>query len=215
MLFNIRQTILSTSKKVKLEIIFPKLVGFHIPSKKFYSEARRSKHDENTTDNIKLIKDRIKLVDVDEVGIDTVEHWTEQITYFLEKENFKRFEDAIRYLRNKNIPLTVNEINKFLPLVYNKSSKSMDLLIEYINEKNIRPDSISFHYLILSTLKFKSFKEAYELFVEGTIFGITQDLTVITCLLIALSKQPKTEWDKYKPIIQSHYEKYYTKEDIE
>jgi hypothetical protein len=215
MLFNIRQSILSTNKKIKFECLIPKafsILKFH---KLNYTEVKRNKQDDLGVDNLKLIRDRIKLVDIDEVGIDTVEHWTDQITYFLEKENFKRFEESIRYLRNKNVPLTVNEINKFLPHIYNKSAKSMDLLIDYINEKNIRPDSVSYHFLILSALKFKSFKEAYDLFVESSIFGITQNLTVVTCLLISLSKLPKHDWEKYKPMIENHYEKYYTKEDIE
>jgi hypothetical protein len=162
-----------------------------------------------------MIKERIRIVDVDEVGIDTSENWTEQIVFRLEKENFQNFPESIKYLSDKNIILNVNEINKILSLIFNKNNKSIDILKEYINEKNITLDSISFHYLILSALKFKSFNDAYDLFVESSITGISQNLSVITALLKALSKMGSDDIAKYKGFIVAHYEKYYTKDDIE
>jgi hypothetical protein len=177
-----------------------------IPAYRFFS---------TTFEIDRMIKERIRLVDIDEVGIDTAENWTEQILYKLEKENFQQFPDSINYLSNKNIILNVDEINKILSLIFNKNSKSIDLLKEYINEKNIRLDAISYHYLILSALKYKTFKDAYNLFEESSISGISQNLTVITALLKALTKVEGEDVAKYKTFIMSHSEKYYTKEDTE
>jgi hypothetical protein len=168
-----------------------------------------------TLDMNQMIKDRIRLVDIEEVGIDTAENWTEQIVYRLERENFQSFPDSIKYVSDKNIILNVNEINKILSLMFNKSSQSIDLLRNYINDKNIVLDSISFHYLILSALKYKTFKDAYDLFVESSISGITQNLTVITALLKALSKIDSPDAAKYKSFITNHCEQYFTKEDLE
>jgi predicted Zn-dependent protease len=215
---NLKQSLKVFNKNFNYSTLnaFIKNFQFANISKKNYSEIKHgiSKNEDNF-DNMKLIKEKIKLVDIDEVGIDTVEHWTDQIVYFLDKENFKKFEESTRYLKRKNVPLTVNEINKFLPLIYNKSSKSVDILVEYIREKNLKLDSIAYHYLILSALKFKTFAHAFDLFVEASIFGVVQNLTVITSLLVNISKMPKDECEKYKSMVEGHYEKYYTKEDIE
>ena len=42
----------------------------------------------------------------------------------------------------------------------------MDLVYEYIIDKNIEMDSMSFYYLIMSALKFDLFVKAYNLFVQ-------------------------------------------------
>lgn len=168
-----------------------------------------------TLDMNQMIKDRIRLVDIKEVGIDTPENWSEQIVYRLERENFQNLPESIKYISDKNIILNIDDINKMLSLVYNKNSKSVELIRNYVNEKNIHLDSISFHYLILSALKYQTFNEAYDLFVESSISGITQNLTVITALLKALSKLETQEIQKYKSFIMGHCEKYFTKEDIE
>jgi hypothetical protein len=135
--------------------------------------------------------------------------------YYLEKDNYKNFEDSMRYVDSKSIFLNTNEINKILSLVYNKNRKSVDILTTYINDKNIKLDTFSFHYLILSALKYKDFKIAYDLFVESSILGIVQNLTVISALLTSISKMPKEDLDRYKTFIFSHCEKYFTADDIE
>ena len=167
------------------------------------------------SDPLKQIKDRIKIVDVDEVGIDTSENWTDKMVYYLEKDNYKNFEDSMRYVSSKAIILNTDEINKILSLVYNKNRKSVDFLTSYINEQNIKLDTFSFHYLILSALKIKDFKFAYDIFVQSCILGIVQNLTVISALLTSISKLEKEEIDNYKIFIFNQCERYFTAEDIE
>ena len=62
--------------------------------------------------------------------------------------------------------LTPEEANSVLSNVFNKNEKLVDQIYEYILDKNIEMDSMTFYYLILSALNFGSFVKAYNLFVQ-------------------------------------------------
>jgi len=56
--------------------------------------------------------------------------------------------------------------SSLISLIFEKNEKLIDIVYEYILDKNIEMDSMSFYYLIMSALNFNSFVKAYNLFVQ-------------------------------------------------
>lgn len=163
------------------------------------------------SEKVKL-KDRIKLIDYEEMEIEK-EQWGELLSASVEKENLTKFHEQINYIKQKKIPLTTQEINKILQIIYTKYPKEVDLLHDWIDDNNLQMDSITYHFLIMSSIKFKGFNSAFNLFFRAHLFNIPQNLSVIIALCKELSNLKNTsEKMKYKNFIQIHVRKYYSTE---
>lgn len=170
----------------------------------------RSSYNYSTTESVMKLKEKIKVVDSEEMGLQNAEQWAEQITFYLEKENFTCFNDSIEMISKKNIILNLNDMNKLLSLTYNKNRRSLEIIYNYIEENNIQLDSLSFYYLIMSALEYNKINCAYNLFVEASIFKVPQNLSVIIGLYSALiKKQDREKWRNYKLFIDNHLNEYY------
>ena len=163
------------------------------------------------SEKVKL-KDRIKLVDYDDMEIEK-EQWGELLTTSVEKENISRFYDQIEYIRQKKISLTIAEINKILQIIYTKYPQAVDLLHDWVDDHNLQMDSITYHFLIMSAIKFKGYRNAFNLFFRAHLFNIPQNLSVIITLCKNLNGvKNATEKMKYKNFIQIHVKKFHSVE---
>jgi hypothetical protein len=174
----------------------------------------KSANSKSFSEKLKL-KERIKVVNTDEIS-DEKEDWGEVMAVNLEKEKMTNFYDNIKYIRDKNIKLSLEEINRLLSLVYNKNIKAVDSIYSYIQEKNIQLDSISYHYLVTSNLQFKNFHSAFEYFFQACLFNIPQNLSVIVALYKDLGLLANEEEKlKFHNIIENHVKKYYSEDALE
>jgi len=163
------------------------------------------------SEKIKL-KDRIKLVDYDDMEIEK-EQWGELLATSVEKENISRFYDQLEYMKQKKILLTIAEINKILQIIYIKYPQAVDLLHDWIDDNNLQMDSITYHFLIMSAIKFKGYRNAFNLFFRAHLFNIPQNLSVIITLSKNLNViKNATEKMKYKNFIQIHVKKFHSVE---
>ena len=161
------------------------------------------------------LKERIRVVSVDEIN-DEKEDWGEIMAVNLEKEKMSNFYDNLKYLKDKNIILSLNEINRLLSLVYNRNIKAVDSIYNYVQEKNIHLDSISYHYIVSSHLQFKNFHSAFDFFFQASLFNIPQNLSVIVALYKDLCFLPnEDEKLKYQSIIENHVKKFYSEDALE
>ena len=162
----------------------------------------------------KLI-DKIKILNSNEIN-DFNEDWGEILAITLEKDSNEKFNNYLEYINNKAILLSCSDINRLLSIVYNKNSKILDKIHKYILGNNIQLDSISYNYLILNALQYRGFLPAYNLFLEASIYDITQNLSVI----IALYKDlfllvPEDEREKYYFNLEAHVKKYFNNDVVE
>ena len=163
-------------------------------------------------EQIKL-SNRIKLVDISEILEDSTEFAMEQLQFYLNKDNFKSFLEDFENYSQKGIFFNLDSLNTLMGLSYTKNFKTIQTLQEYIFDKNIRLDSLGYSYIILSTLKHKGFDKAYNLFIEASIFGIQQNLTIIVTLLSDIEKANKLEKNKCINFIFHHLQTFYS-EDV-
>lgn len=167
-----------------------------------------------SSEKLKL-KERVQILESKDI-IDEKEDWGEILALSLEKENTSRFNEHIKYIKSKNLVLSCSELNRVLSVVYNKNETVVDTIYNYIIEHNIKQDSISYNYFILSSLQFKSYHFAIDHVVEATIFNIPQNLSVIITLYKELYKLVNVEdRQKYLNVIDSHVKKFYSHDVIE
>lgn len=165
------------------------------------------------SEKVKL-KDRIKLIDFDEMEIEN-EQWGELLVTSVEKENIARFYEQIDYIKQKKIMLKITEINKILQIVYNKYPKAVDILHDWIDDNNIQMDSITYHYLTMSALKFKGLNYAFNLLFRAHLFGTPQNLSIIINLCKEMNKMKNSnERMKYKNFLQIHVKRFYSNEVV-
>lgn len=158
----------------------------------------------------------IQILDLQESDVKNEAKWMELLTFYLEKDRHSKFFETLEFIINKNVQFSGENVNKILSKVYNKSIKSVDSLYEYILDNEIQLDSFGFYYLIMSNLKYRGFSSAYSIFVQANLFQVPQNLTVIVALYSELYNE-ETIQDRFlcKTFIDSHVEKYYSKEVIE
>jgi hypothetical protein len=176
-----------------------------------FSSFYNYKFENFSTHKIKL-SDRIKVVDQDKIK-DDKEDWGEILSIALEKEFNNKFIEQLEYITKKGILLSLSEINRVLSITYNKNWKFVDKIYNYILDNNIELDSISYNFLILSSLQFEGFLSAFNFFEEASSFNIPQNLTVI----IALYKETflletKQEIENYQFKLEFHARKYFSKD---
>jgi len=163
------------------------------------------------TEKLKL-QDKIRIVDITEVMENSTEYAFEQLQFFLSKENFKGFIEDFQNYSQKGIFFDIDKLNVLMGLCYTKSFKIIQLIQEYIYEKNIRLDSLGYNYVILSTLKNNGFEKAYNLFIEASIFGIQQNLNVIVSLLSEIDNSDISDKNQCINFILHHLQKFYSEE---
>lgn len=163
------------------------------------------------TEKLKL-QDKIRIVDITEVMENSTEYAFEQLQFFLSKENFKGFIEDFQNYSQKGILFDIDKLNVLMGLCYTKSIKIIQLIQEYIYEKNIRLDSLGYNYVILATLKNIGFEKAYNLFIEASIFGIQQNLNVIVSLLSEIDNSDISDKNQCINFILHHLQKFYSEE---
>jgi hypothetical protein len=179
-----------------------------------YLNKNNFKNFSSNSEHLKL-KDKIKVVDSDEIS-DDKEDWGEILSLNLEKENYMKFSENFKYISKKGIVLNLSEINKILSCVYNKNIKVLDTIYNYVCDKNIILDSISYYYLILSYLQFKNFQSAFEFFFQASMLGVPQNLSVIIAMYREINNlESDEEKVKFTAILEEHVKKYYSNEAIE
>jgi hypothetical protein len=179
-----------------------------------YFNKNNFKNFSSNSEHLKL-KDKIKVVDSDEIS-DDKEDWGEILSLNLEKENYMKFSENFKYISKKGIVLNLSEINKILSCVYNKNIKVLDTIYNYVCDKNIILDSISYYYLILSYLQFKNFQSAFEFFFQASMLGVPQNLSVIIAMYREINNlESDEEKVKFTAILEEHVKKYYSNEVIE
>jgi hypothetical protein len=158
------------------------------------------------------LKEKIKVVNADEVS-DDKEDWGEIIALNLEKENYSKFYENLKYISNKGVVLSLSEINKLLSFVYNKNIKVTDTIYNYVCDKNILLDSVSYYYMIMSYLQFKSFNLAFEFFFQASMLGVPQNLSVIIAMYKEINNLENDEDRvKFTAILEESVKKYYPNE---
>lgn len=158
------------------------------------------------------MKEKIKVVNADEVS-DDKEDWGEIIALNLEKENYSKFYENLKYISNKGVVLSLSEINKLLSFVYNKNIKVTDTIYNYVCDKNILLDSVSYYYMIMSYLQFKSFNLAFEFFFQASMLGVPQNLSVIIAMYKEINNLENDEDRvKFTAILEESVKKYYPNE---
>lgn len=165
-------------------------------------------------EKIKL-SEKIKLVDISEVINESTEFAFDQLQFYLSKENFKKFIEDFQSYSQKGIVFDLNSLNVLMGGCYSKNFKAIELIQDYIYEKSIRLDSLGYTYLILAILKNQGFEKAYNLFIEASIFGIQQNLTVIVSLLSEIDNAKVVEKNKCINFILHHIQKFYASEVVE
>jgi len=151
-------------------------------------------------------------VNADEVS-DDKEDWGEIIALNLEKENYSKFYENLKYISNKGVVLSLSEINKLLSFVYNKNIKVTDTIYNYVCDKNILLDSVSYYYMIMSYLQFKSFNLAFEFFFQASMLGVPQNLSVIIAMYKEINNLENDEDRvKFTAILEESVKKYYPNE---
>ncbi len=189
---------------------------FHNSKKNTFTNQNKYKfkHFSSSFEHLKL-KDKIQVVDVDEIS-DEKEDWGDILSLNLEKENYLKFHENFKYITKKGIILNLLEINKILSCVYNKNIKVLDTVYNYVCDKNIILDSVSYYYLILSYLQFKNFQSAFEFFFQASMLGVPQNLSVIISMYKEINVlESDEEKVKFSAIIDEHVKKYYNSEVIE
>lgn len=172
------------------------------------------------------LKDKIEIAEeiVDTITFNNKDGYLEEFYFLLEKENYQNFIllfQKIKLSNNNEInntleALNIDAINKIFSFTYNKNREILELVYEYVLDKNIVMDSLSFYYLIFSALKYKGINSAYNLFVEATLFNIPLDLSVLTSLYSHISLiEDKELREKRKKFVDDHLVKFYNKVDIE
>lgn len=169
------------------------------------------KHNFSIVEKIKL-QDKIRLVDITEVLENSSEYAFEQLQFYLTKENFKSFIEDFQNYSQKGVVLELDKLNILMGMIYTKNFKIIELIQEYIFEKNIRLDSLGYNYVILATLKNIGFEKAYNLFIEASIFGIQQNLNVIVSLLSEIDNSDVSDKNKCINFILHHLQKFYSEE---
>lgn len=162
-------------------------------------------------EKIKL-QEKIRLVDIADVIENSTEFAFEQLQFYLSKENFKSFIEDFENYSQKGIILDIDKLNVLMGLSYAKSFKIIELIQEYIFEKNIKLDSLGYNYVILATLKNLGFEKAYNLFIEASIFGIQQNLNVIVSLLSEIDNSDIYDKNQCINFILHHLQKFYSEE---
>lgn len=165
----------------------------------------------SVVENIKL-QDKIRLVDISEVIENSTEFAFEQLQFYLNKENFKSFIEDFHNYSQKGIVLDIDKLNVLMGLSYTKNFKIIELIQEYIFEKNIRLDSLGYNYVILATLKNIGFEKAYNLFIEASIFGVQQNLNVVVSLLSEIDNGEVSDKNQCINFILHHLQKFYSEE---
>lgn len=179
-----------------------------------YLNKNNFKHFSSSHEHLKL-KDKIQVVDIAEIS-DEKEDWGDILSLNLEKENYMKFYENFKYVTNKGIVLNMSEINKILSCAYNKNIKVLDTVYNYVCEKNIILDSVSYYYLIMSYLQFKNFQSAFEFFFQASMLGVPQNLSVIISMYKEISiLESDEEKVKFTAIMDEHVKKYYNGEVIE
>jgi len=166
----------------------------------------------SVVEKIKL-QEKIRLVDISEVLENSSEFAFEQLQFYLNKENFKSFIEDFQNYSQKGITLDIDKLNVLMGLSYMKNFKIIELIQEYIFEKNIRLDSLGYNYVILATLKNVGFEKAYNLFIEASIFGVQQNLNVVVSLLSEIDTSDVSDKNHCINFILHHLQKFYS-EDV-
>ncbi len=161
------------------------------------------------------IKQKIELVDSDTIKEER-EDWAEVLSLSLIKENYMKFQDQLNCIIKKGVTLQTSELNKILSLVYTKNIKTVDSVRNYIYEKSIPIDSITYFYFISSYLQFKNFKLAFEIFFEAYKLNIPQNISVIISLNKEINMiENDDEKIKFQAIVDEHIKKFYSDDVIE
>lgn len=165
-------------------------------------------------EKIKL-KNRISLIDVDDVET-SKDQWGELICVSLEKENIRKFFKHIEAITKSNIILNSKYINKIFSLIYNKNPKAVQKLYDYIDEKSIPIDSLSYYFLIMSAIQNKKTNLAFNFLLQASLFQTPMNLTVILSLFQQIEKTKETDPYRkvYMSIIDGHINKFYKRSEI-
>lgn len=161
------------------------------------------------------IKQKIELVDIDMIN-EEKEDWGELLSLSLVKENYMKFQEQLNCIIKQGVTLELSDLNKIISLVYTKNVKTVDLIRNYIYDKSIPIDSITYYYFISSYLQFKNFKLAFEIFFEAYKLNVPQNISVI----ISLNKEinlieNEEEKIKFQAIVDEHVKKFYPDDVIE
>ncbi len=170
-----------------------------------------SKQNFSVVEKIKL-QEKIRLVNITEVLENSSEYAFDQLQFYLTKENHKSFIEDFQNFSEKGVLLDLDKLNILMGMTFTKNFKIIELIQEYIFEKNIRLDSLGYNYVILATLKNIGFEKAYNLFIEASIFGIQQNLNVIVSLLSQIDNSDVSDKNQCINFILHHLQKFYSEE---
>ena len=192
---------------------FVKINNFNLRNEKAKSNGllKISNQTFSIVESIKL-QDKIRLVDISDVIENSTEFAFEQLQFYLSKENFKSFIEDFQNYSQKGIILDIDKLNVLMGSSYTKNFKIIELIQEYIFEKNIRLDSLGYNYVILAMLKNVGFEKAYNLFIEASIFGVQQNLNVIVSLLSEIDNSDVCDKNQCINFILHHLLKFYSEE---
>jgi hypothetical protein len=161
------------------------------------------------------LKEKIQMVNVSEKETSR-DLWGDMIYVSLEKESINKFFDNIKIVSSGDIILALKDINKILSLLYNKNNKAVEILYEYIQDKEIQLDAMSYYYLIMSSIHFKKINLAFHYFFQANMFNIPQNLTVIIALLKEIEKVEKKEIKRnFMTLIKNHIDTFYNSSEIQ
>jgi hypothetical protein len=192
---------------------FLKINNFNFRNEKANSNRllKISNQPFSIVESIKL-QDKIRLVDISDVIENSTEFAFEQLQFYLSKENFKSFIEDFQNYSQKGFILDIDKLNVLMGSSYTKNFKIIELIQEYIFEKNIRLDSLGYNYVILAMLKNVGFEKAYNLFIEASIFGVQQNLNVIVSLLSEIDNSDVCDKNQCINFILHHLLKFYSEE---